>query len=262
MTRGDDNMSYLWTGFQVLFQKKLAAPHVVSRGQIVNSVFGPEFGEWLEGCNIRARLIVDIFAGPANELNVEWYNVVGDLYTASIDVAAERVLVEGDPVPACLVLVDGLQQLVYQWVAGLGLSTLPPRIRLTRREVDWLQTADMPPRVHLPLTTSPIPVAGRQMDVDIWEYFPGGVEDPLEYFTSRFASAGRPDDVLQELHRMIGLWVDCLGCRTDSIEMQAVDLVCQGRMTWERALNAPEQFADFASNKIDDAEDILVMIYG
>lgn len=261
VTRVDDDTSSLWTGCQVLFQKKLVAPHVVSRAQLVNTVFRAGLGEWLEQCGTRARLIVLFDESPVNELNVEWHRVTEDLYTASVEVSLERLSFSGLAAPDGLVLVDAMQQLVDQWALGMGLKDHPPRIQLTRRELAWLESVDAPPRVNLALTMSGLPEVRSLAEVGIWEYFPGGVEAPVEYFRSRFADAGRPGDILQELRRMIGIWVDRLGCRADSIEMQAVDLICQGRTVWERALNAPEQFENVVSESIDDAEDILVMIY-
>ena len=112
-----------------------------------------------------------------------------------------------------------------------------------------------------------MPVESTKGAVDVWRFFPGGIDRPVEHFLDAFDSLedGEQDRVAAAVCGEIDAYFEALAgktdgpesCLTDSEAEHAAALLCGGPAIWEAVLEDPLRYRDAPLEGVDDPGDII-----
>lgn len=112
-----------------------------------------------------------------------------------------------------------------------------------------------------------MPVESTMGAVDVWRFFPGGIDRPVEHFLDAFDSLedGEQDRLAAAVCGEIDAYFEALAgktdgpesCLTDSEAEHAAALLCGGPAIWEAVLEDPLRYRDAPLEGVDDPGDII-----
>ena len=108
-----------------------------------------------------------------------------------------------------------------------------------------------------------VPVESTKGAIDLWRFFPGGIDHPVEHFLDTFNSLeiGEQDRVAAAVCAEVDAYFEALAgkseegasCLTDSEADHAAALLCGGPAIWEAVLEEPLRYRDASCEREDDS---------